>query len=147
MLYQGCCHCGSVGYTYETELPPAQWSLRACQCSFCRAHGACTTSDPNGTIAFFDPDGRLRRYRFGHRITDFLICGRCGVYVGAVTEHADAPLAVINANALRPRQQGVKAPSSATYDGEGIEARNRRRQRAWTPCAGVVRQPAPEGAC
>ena len=64
---------------------PDQWPVRACQCRFCRSHGAHTTSDPGGSIAFQIADpGKLNRYRFGSRSADFLICRECGVYVAAV---------------------------------------------------------------
>ena len=39
------CFCGSIGYEYETAVSVADWSIRACQCAFCRAHDALSTSD------------------------------------------------------------------------------------------------------
>ena len=54
--------------------------LRACGCSFCRAHNTCTTSDPNGSVDICAADWSLVRfYRFGTGTADFLICGTCGV--------------------------------------------------------------------
>ena len=62
--YKGSCHCGAIAYTFRTAVEPAQWSVRACQCSFCRAHDALSTSDPNGQITFvaLNPD-LLQKYR------------------------------------------------------------------------------------
>jgi hypothetical protein len=135
MRYQGRCHCGAVGYGYHTELAPQEWAIRACQCTFCRAHGACTTSDPHGLIEFHvGPLGRLRHYRFGHGVTDFLVCAECGVYVGATTDVSGALLAIINVNALRPRPAGLREPAPACHDGESVEERNRRRALSWSPC-------------
>lgn len=135
MRYEGGCHCGAVAYSYETELAPQSWAIRACQCTFCRAHGASTTSDPHGSVEFHvgEPE-RLRRYRFGHGITDFLVCAGCGVYVGAMTEVSGALLAIVNVNALRLRPGGLHDPVRTYHEGESVEERNRRRLGSWSPC-------------
>ena len=137
MRYQGSCHCGALSYVYQTELPPEQWSIRACQCSFCRAHGARSTSDPHGTVAFrvAQPE-RLHRYRFAHGVTDFLICAHCGVYLGAVTDVSGSLFAIINTNALRPVPAGLKDAAAVSHEGESAKARTERRRARWTPCAG-----------
>jgi hypothetical protein len=139
MPFQGSCHCGALTYLYHTELAPPEWSLRACQCSFCRAHGARTTSDPRGTVAFqvTQPD-RLSRYRFGHRATDFLICAHCGVYIGALAEIFGSLFAVINTNALRPSPAGLEEAQPVNYEGESAQLRSARRAERWTPCAGIM---------
>jgi hypothetical protein len=139
MPYQGSCHCGALTYAYETALPPQEWPIRACQCSFCRAHGARSTSDPRGAVQFHvrQPD-RLKRYRFGQRITEFLICAECGVYMGAVTEISGSLYAIINTNTLRPRPEGLKAPAAADYEGESVGMRNERRRSRWTPCTAIT---------
>jgi hypothetical protein len=139
MPYQGSCHCGALTYAYQTDLPPQEWSIRACQCSFCRAHGARTTSDPQGAVAFHvqQPD-RLRRYRFGQGLAEFLICAHCGVYIGALTEIAGGCFAIINTNALRPRLVGLKDAAPVNHDGESAQMRNERRRNRWTPCSGIT---------
>jgi hypothetical protein len=139
MAYQGSCHCGALTYVYRTELPPEVWSIRACQCSFCRAHGARSTSDPHGAVAFHvaQPD-RLRRYRFGHRTTEFLLCVQCGVYLGAVTEISASLFAIINANALRAPPANLQDAAPVSYEGESAEQRAARRRARWTPCAGIT---------
>ena len=139
MLYEGRCHCGSIGYSYRTERLPKDWSIRACQCSFCRAHGARTTSDPCGSVEYaIERPEQLQRYRFGLQVTEFLICRGCGVYIGAVTEVSSALLAVVNVNVLHPRPTDLPDALSVSHDGESIAARNRRRQSAWTPCCEIV---------
>lgn len=136
MRYEGGCHCGAVAYSYETELPPPSWAIRACQCTFCRAHGASTTSDPHGLVEFrIDTPERLSRYRFGHGITDFLVCAECGVYVGAMTKVSGALLAIINVNALRRLPADLREPVQTYHEGESVEARNRRRARSWSPAS------------
>lgn len=139
MPFQGSCHCGALTYVYHTERPPHEWAVRACQCSFCRAHGARTTSDPRGSVAFHVAQPhRLRRYRFGHRSTDFLICAHCGVYIGALTRDSDSLFAIINTNALRPLPTGLKEAVSVSYETEGAGMRTERRRVRWTPCAGII---------
>ena len=135
MQYEGRCHCGSIGYRYRTERSISDWPIRACQCSFCRAHGARTTSDPAGSVEYFVnwPD-QLQRYRFALNLTDFLICRACGVYIGAVTEISTVLLTVVNSNVLYPRPPDIPDAVPVVYHGESVDARNRRRQTAWTPC-------------
>jgi len=122
------CHCGAIRVSFETEKPLAP---RACQCSFCRKHNARTVSDPEGSaILTLGPE--TLRYRFGAQVTDFLLCGRCGVYVGAVSEIDGRLYATLNLNAFDdPRWELEPAPVS--YDGEARDARIERRLERWTP--------------
>jgi len=77
--FEGRCHCGALGFTLRTSKQPEQWTVRACQCTFCRGHGARTTADPDGSVSFRIADpSKLKRYRFGTRSSDFLVCGECG---------------------------------------------------------------------
>jgi hypothetical protein len=132
--YQGQCHCGAIGFTFSTEVPPSEWSVRACQCTFCRGHGALSTSDPEGSIRFHAarPD-RVVRYRFGLRTADFLLCRDCGVYVGALMTEGDRSFGIVNINALSPLPAYLPSPRSMTYDGETIDQRVRRREQRWSP--------------
>ena len=78
MEYLGTCHCNAVGFRFRTEIRPEDWSVRACQCSFCRAHDALSTSDPDGELEFTAKDGSLlQRYRFGLGTADFLALDFC----------------------------------------------------------------------
>jgi hypothetical protein len=134
MIYRGQCHCKAIGYSYRTEVAPERWPVRACQCSFCQAHGARMTSDPSGLVEFHAKDAALlHRYRFGQRTADFLICGACGTYIGAAIETEKGSFAVVNLNVLHPSPAGLSAPQPMSYDGEGIEERTRRREERWTP--------------
>ena len=137
--FVGTCHCGAVGFSFRTRLLPGEWSMRACQCSFCRSHAALTTSDPNGSIEFLEPrSGTLARYRFGQRTADFLICRNCGVYLGAVIDSPSGRLGIINVNALRLSPSALPVPKSMDYDSETSEQRIARRQQRWSPVIGVV---------
>ncbi len=133
-VYRGRCHCGAVGYDYETAIAPAGWPMRACQCSFCRKHGAVYTSDPKGFVRWTDADpALLSRYRFGHQTADFVFCGRCGGYLGAVTEEGGQTLMVINTRSLDPRPEGLPAVQPMSYEGETTGNRATRRSARWTP--------------
>jgi hypothetical protein len=137
--YEGACHCGAIEYVYETAASPRSWSVRACQCAFCRGHGAIVTSDPAGSVRFryVLPD-RLRRYRFALRTADFLLCRECGMYLGAVMLAGAGALATVNVNLLRERPRGLATARKVSYAGEPIEERRARRRGLWTPVFGPV---------
>src|ERR687884_597582 len=104
MEHRGGCHCGNLSLTLRLSLPPHAVRLRACGCSFCRAHATRTTSDPNGAVEISATDWSLvERYRFGSGTADFLICRRCGVYVGAVCDTSAGVRGTINTNFLDDR--------------------------------------------
>ncbi len=126
--FAGGCPCGAIRILFETAGPLAP---RACQCRFCRKHNARTVTDPDGS-AVLDLGGGVIRYRFGTGTTDFLICARCGVYVGASAELDGRLYATLNLNAFDdPRPDLEAAPVS--YDGEDAAAKGDRRRARWTP--------------
>ena len=84
----GACHCGAVSVALTLSKLPAASTLHACQCSFCRSHGAITVSDPDGQAIIASGPGDLNRYRFGLSTADFLLCAHCGVYIAALIEAA-----------------------------------------------------------
>ncbi|HTV51706.1 MAG TPA: hypothetical protein VME21_10970 [Steroidobacteraceae bacterium] len=134
--YRGGCHCGTLVVRYRTSLAPAQWSVRTCQCAFCRRHGAVSTSDPSGSLSFdSDTPQRIQRYRFGTRTAEFLICGQCGVYVGATISSSEGRFGVLNLLTLESVPAGTPAPQPMNYEGEALATRAQRRQQRWTPLA------------
>jgi hypothetical protein len=139
MSYAGRCHCGAIGFDYQTARAPAEWWVRACPCGFCRAHGALSTSDPLGLLAFrCSEPARLERYRFGLKTADFLLCQRCGVYIGALMSSEHARYGIINVNALAPLPSGLARPQSLSYEGENASERSLRREQRWTPVRGGI---------
>src|SRR5262245_17945245 len=101
--YEGSCHCGNLTYVFEASADLATLGLRACQCSFCRAHNARNTSDPRGAVRIrVRQAGKLNRYRFGLKTADFLICGICGNYIGAMLTDNGRSWVTINVNTLLP---------------------------------------------
>jgi hypothetical protein len=136
MKHEGGCHCGNLRFALETQHAIAALPLRACQCSFCRHHGALSTSDPQGRaeLAVREP-GSLTRYRFGLKTADFLVCSRCGVYVGATIEEGGARYAILDSNAFDEAAKFTQVAAPMDYDGEDEAARRARRRSRWTPLA------------
>lgn len=131
---RGRCHCGAVGFEYRTGKAVPDWPVRACQCSFCLKHGGVYTSDPAGSVRFVHEDAaKLSRYRFGQKTADFVFCGRCGSYLGAVTEEDGRMLMVLNLRAFDPAPEGLPAAQPMSYEGEPTGDRNARRAERWTP--------------
>jgi hypothetical protein len=139
--YEGACHCGAIGVEFQTERAPSELPVRQCQCSFCRKHGGRTTTDAAGSLRFIGREpAALERYRFGKRITDFLVCKRCGIYVGAVMAVDEGVVGTLNINVLANNLFGERVGDHADYDGETADGAALRRAKMWTP-ARVV----PEG--
>jgi len=119
----------------ETEQDPRELPLRACDCSFCRRHGARTTSDPAGRarVGIEDPS-LVSRYVFGLRTAEMVVCARCGVYCAAMMREGDKAWAVLNANLFRDAAPAFdRPPHSMSYEGETADERIARRKRLWTP--------------
>lgn len=132
--YAGSCHCGAIGFRYRTAIDPREWSIRACQCSFCRAHDALSISDPDGQIVFTAPRrDSLRKYRFGLNTADFLLCGDCGVYIGALIETGGKAFGIVNLHAVTDVPENLAAAAPVSYDGEDTGGRVTRREQRWTP--------------
>jgi hypothetical protein len=137
--FKGSCHCGALGFSFATALAVARWNVRACQCGFCRAHGALTTSDPAGRLAFhINSAATLHRYRFGLKTADFLLCRRCGVYLGAQIETARGAFGIVNVRAIMPTSIALPDPAAADYGAEDAAARISRREKRWTPMRKVL---------
>src|SRR6266436_5186365 len=82
MKHSGSCHCGAIRAELRSERQPQEQVIGACQCSFCRKHNARTFAHPKAfvTLTTHEPE-HLRRYEFGLKTSEQIICGRCGVYV------------------------------------------------------------------
>lgn len=123
--YTGSCHCGAIGCTCRSALAPDCRAVRACQCSFCRA---LDTSDTDGEIVFVasDPDA-LQKYRFDLSTADFLLCRKCGIYIGAIVESSGVACGIIKLHALRDIAENLSAIAAVSYDAEDAAARVARR--------------------
>src|ERR1700760_68201 len=119
MEHKGSCHCGNLQVQLRLTRPPGENAIRSCSCTFCRSHGTRTVSDPAGQVEIRAEDWPLvERYRFGSRTADFLICRRCGVYVGAVCETQAGLRAVVNTLCLEDRAAFAADAVRPDYDGE-----------------------------
>jgi len=131
--YLARCHCGVLTARYRTAVAPPDWAVRACQCSFCRSHGAIATSDPKGLLEFRSTDPtQVQRYRFGGRTAEFLVCRECGVYVGVQMASDKGRFGVLNVLTLRPLL-ALAAAEPMEYGAESPEGRRLRRESRWTP--------------
>ena len=141
MLNRGQCHCGAIRLEFESE---AEFAPRQCQCGFCRRHNVRMVSDPDGEVRLtLGPE--TQRYRFATATTDYLICGRCGVYVGAIAEVEGCTYATLNLNAFDDAHPDLAA-APVFYDGETAEQKAERRLRKWTPARLVEMPCRPESA-
>ena len=137
-VYKGACHCGEVTVELETDTDPTDIEVRECQCSFCRAHGAVSVSDPNGRIRYIEQKpGAIVRYQFGTKSCDFLICRKWGVYLGAVMDGDGTPgYSTTQIKHFEDRTLFTKTTRHADYDGEPLKSRLARRKKNWTPIVG-----------
>ena len=131
--YPGSCHCGAIKIALTSDKKPEEMRVGRCGCSFCRRHGARTMGDPTGSVEFRSAPNALSRYRFGLGITDYLLCARCGTYVGAVMPEAEGAIGIVNVNALDIRDTFDAAPPLHHYDGEDEARRRSRRRKFWMP--------------
>lgn len=134
MEHHGGCHCGNLRIRVRLTKAPAEMRIRSCACVFCRSHGTRTVSDPNGEADLWASDWSLvEKYRFGSRTADYLLCRRCGVYVGAACETSTGCRGVINTLCLSDRAAFVQEAVRPDYDGEAVEVRLARREANWIP--------------
>lgn len=136
--YPGSCHCGSITFTLTSDKKPEEMRVGRCACSFCRRHGARTMGDPSGSVEFRSASGALSRYRFGLGITDYLLCARCGTYVGAVMPGESGAVGIVNVNSLDIRDTFDAAPPLHHYDGEDEARRRSRRRKFWMPATVIA---------
>src|SRR5215469_4824393 len=100
---EGGCHCGNIRVRVELEREPAGYAPRACDCEFCRKHGAVWVSDPRGSLSIELRDERdTGRYAQGDRVAEMLLCRNCGVLVCALWQEQRL-YGVVNANILAQR--------------------------------------------
>jgi hypothetical protein len=102
----GGCHCGNIQVALELARPPAAYTPRACDCDFCRKHGAAYISDAQGSLAI-----RIRervasgKYRQAGGNADFLVCKNCGVLVAVCYQSAARLYAAVNVSIIDDQNQ------------------------------------------
>jgi hypothetical protein len=110
----GGCHCGNIRVDIELARVPGTYIPRACDCDFCRKHGASYVSDPQGSLLIRIRDERQSgSYRQGSGLAEFLHCRNCGVLVGALYRSDGRLYAAVNAQAVDARVPfGAEQPVS-----------------------------------
>jgi hypothetical protein len=139
-MFAGRCHCGNLSLSFETAHSAEELPVWICSCSFCRLHGARTTSDPEGRVSIrVREPAQLSRYRFGLATADFLVCRRCGVYLAAVipADHKDGACGSVNVTALDAADR-FTCSSVGIAPAESASERRSRRRSNWTPVAAFV---------
>jgi hypothetical protein len=97
----GGCHCGNIRLDVELTRAPGSYAPRACDCDFCRKHGASYVSDAKGSLVIRIEDEReTRKYRQGSGTADCLVCANCGVLVGALYASDGALYGAVNARVI-----------------------------------------------
>jgi hypothetical protein len=132
--YRGRCHCGNLSWALRSKFSQSELPVRACLCSFCRKHAAISTSDPLGSMNFAVQDARaLIRYRFATETAEFLVCARCGIYIGAQIEEHGRFYGIANLRLFEGESDFAARAEPMDYSGESSDARRSRRVRRWTP--------------
>lgn len=132
MLIDGACHCGNLRFALDWPDDVRPIPARACGCTFCTKHGATWTSHPDARLRITVEDAaQLQRYAFGTRTADFLVCGRCGVPLVAISAIDGHDYAVVNVNAFEGFDASQLDRSRSDFDGEAVEDRLARRRSRW----------------
>lgn len=101
---RGGCHCGNVCVDMELAREPVTYRPRACDCDFCRKHGAAYVSDPQGSLGILVQDAAsMGNYRQGSGAAEFIFCRNCGVLIGALYRSDRRIWGVINARIVESR--------------------------------------------
>lgn len=140
----GGCYCGNIGVELELTGTPAAYQPRACDCEFCRKHGAAYVSDAKGTllIAIKDPK-QSNWFRQGSGQAEFLLCKECGVLVGVVHRSDGQVHAAVNVKAL-PGAAEFGAEQTVSPQKLSADAKVKRWQDVWF--ANVEIRSEPPGA-
>lgn len=97
----GGCHCGNVQLDLELTREPATYRPRACDCDFCRKHGAAYLSDPQGALSIRVRDASdTVNYRQGSGLAECLLCKKCGVMVAVIYRGDDRIIGAVNVKAI-----------------------------------------------
>lgn len=98
---KGKCHCGNIRVSLEVSKAPNEYSPRACDCDFCRKHGASYLSDRHGSLQIEVKDSQcLGKYRQGSETAECILCARCGVLVGVIYQEGERLYATVNSRVI-----------------------------------------------
>jgi hypothetical protein len=95
------CHCRNLVMQATLTRPAHDYASRACDCDFCRKHGAAWLTDPAGCLRLQQHGGDAAvHYRQGSDQAEFLVCARCGVLVMATYRNEGRLFAALNVRAI-----------------------------------------------
>lgn len=135
---RGSCHCGQITLAFSTFKNPSDLQPRACDCSFCRKHGAAYISDPNGKLSItFDHADALKRYQQGSSTAQFLMCHRCGVLMSVVFDHESRLYGAVNAACL-DGETGLGDALTASPQWLSTEEKVSRWSTLWIPDVALI---------
>jgi hypothetical protein len=97
----GGCYCGNIGFEMGLTQAPDAYNPRACDCDFCRKHGAAYVSDARGSLLIrIKDEGASGKYRQGSGQAEFLLCRNCGVLVSVLFRNEGRLYGTVNAQAV-----------------------------------------------
>lgn len=131
--FKGACHCGAFAVSLAFTKSAPEIQTRSCQCGFCTRQGAITVSDPAGHAVIEVEATRYASYQFATRSATSLICGRCGIYVGAVLEEGMSVWSIANVRGLAIPEFVGRSGEPMVYEHETAAQRIERRKQRWTP--------------
>ncbi len=110
-VLRGSCHCAAITLDVTLSQSASQYTPRACDCAFCRRHGASWLSDAQGRLTLrARDDASVTRYRQGSEQAEFIACAQCAVLVAVVCDVDGRRYAAVNARALDPDRVAGFAP-------------------------------------
>ena len=136
-MLRGGCHCGGLSVEFSTTLAAATIRPRACDCPFCRKHGASWVSDPGGRLELATRNGGPLEYRQRSGTATFLLCRRCGVLVAVTYAQAARVYAAVNAACL-DGEPGFGAVLPVSPQKLGAEEKTARWRELWVPDVRIV---------
>jgi hypothetical protein len=135
---KGGCHCGNIILRIELMRAPDTYNPRACDCDFCRKHGASYVSDPHGSLLVQVADQReIVMYRQGSGIAECLVCRICGVLVGACYRSEGQIYGTVNAKAV-DAGTAFGAEQSVSPKQLPVNEKEDRWKRLWFPAVTIV---------
>jgi hypothetical protein len=131
----GRCHCGNIRVELQLPRESGTYAPRACDCDFCRKHGAAYVSDPRAVLTVWIRDEHdAGWYAQGSGQAEMLLCRQCGVLVGALHRGQERLYGVVNAKVF---DDGTKLGAEQPVSPQTLSAHARvqRWQEIW--CANV----------
>ncbi|RMC95176.1 aldehyde-activating protein [Aquitalea palustris] len=129
----GACHCGNIHIAIALTQSPDSYAPRACDCDFCRKHGASYLSDPHGSMQLEVHDADFMvKYRHGSQLADFLLCSRCGVLIGVLYQDGSRLYGTVNCAALQ-QTAALGAPRTVSPKRLASSEKTARWSALWFP--------------